>query len=447
MAITKIWEIRDNVSRVVKYMSNPDKTTEKMPKGLKQMLQYTTQGYTTNEKEYITGVNCNPAKAVEEMLNTKISYNKIDGRLAYHAVQSFKPGEVTPDECHEIGIELAKRMFGDRFEVVVSTHLDKKHLHNHFVINSVSWVDGRKFYCTNADLQRLRDLSDNLCREHNLSVISEPSGMKGISYKEWMAVQSNKPYLRKLIKTDVDIVLSTARNLEQFKAGLEALGYKVDLSHKHYVVIPPFGTKPRRLYKLTRDGRYSEENIIERLNNNYFIPIQKIEDVHTSCFFYKGESKKLKGFKALYFKYMYMLGIIHASDAPRRKPSQALKKDLIYMDKITEENTFLGKHNLETLEDVLAFESEAIKDIDELKKLRQPLYRKIENAKNQELKSQLEIDRDNLTRKIAGRNHELKICNDIKNRVPNIEEKLKQLKELETQRIKEQQEYERSLRL
>ncbi|MDY4810371.1 MAG: relaxase/mobilization nuclease domain-containing protein, partial [Bulleidia sp.] len=88
---------------------------------------------------------------------------KDDGVLAFHAVQSFKPDEITPDECHEIGVRLADQMWGDRFEVVVSTHLDRHHLHNHFVINSVSFMDGKKFDNNRKDYMQFRNLSDELC--------------------------------------------------------------------------------------------------------------------------------------------------------------------------------------------------------------------------------------------------------------------------------------------
>ena len=96
MAITKIWAVKDNLQRVMRYAENMDKTTEEISDGLKEVLTYTTQGYKTNEKEFITGINCDPETAVKQMLNTKLSYNKNDGRLAYHAAQSFKPGEGTP---------------------------------------------------------------------------------------------------------------------------------------------------------------------------------------------------------------------------------------------------------------------------------------------------------------------------------------------------------------
>ena len=444
MAITKIWPVKDNLSRVYRYISNENKTTEDISDGLNEVLTYTTQGYKTNEKEYITGINCSPATAVKQMIHTKKSYGKDDGVLAFHAVQSFKPGELTPEQCHEIGVRLANLMWGDRFEVVVSTHLDKQHLHNHFVVNSVSFMDGKKFDNNRNDYNRFRNLSDDLCNGYNLSVIH--SNGKGMHHSEWEAVKEGKPYFRQLIKHDVDVVLSYARNMDQFVEGLQEMGYEVSTSRKYIAVKHPQGQRMRRLKSLLRDGRYDEEHIEERLYNNLILPMVKVQDAVPSHF-YKGESRKLKGFRALYFKYMYMLGIIHASDAPKRYPSAELRRDLIYMDKITEENTFLGKNNLETIEDVTAFKSKLDAEIHDLINDRKKIYGKLKRVKNEELKVQYESDRDDITSKIAHLKKQLRLCHDIENRVPDIEEKLRMINELEQQKNEKQQEYERSLNL
>ena len=444
MAITKIWPVKDNLSRVYRYISNENKTTEDISDGLNEVLTYTTQGYKTNEKEYITGINCSPATAVKQMIHTKKSYGKDDGVLAFHAIQSFKPGELTPEQCHEIGVRLAGLMWGDRFEVVISTHLDRQHLHNHFVVNSVSFMDGKKFDNSRNDYVRFRNFSDDLCNGYNLSVIH--SNGKGMHHSEWEAVKEGKPYFRQLIKHDVDVVLSYARNMDQFVEGLQEMGYEVSTSRKYIAVKHPQGQRMRRLKSLLRDGRYDEEHIEDRLYNNLILPMVKVQDAVPS-YFYKGESKKLKGFRALYFKYMYMLGIIHASDAPKRYPSAELRRDLIYMDKITEENTFLGKNNLETIEDVTAFKSKLDAEIHDLINDRKKIYGKLKRVKNEELKVQYESDRDDVTSKIAHLKKQLRLCHDIENRVPDIEEKLKQINELEEQKNEKQQEYERSLNL
>ncbi len=269
LAITKIWAVNDDLNRVLNYIKNPDKTTE-LGDGLKEVLAYTTQGYKTNEKEYITGINCDPKTSLKQMMNTKLSYNKMDGRLAFHAVQSFKPGEVTPEKCHALGVQLAKQMWGNRFEVVVSTHLDKEHLHNHFVINSVSWVDGMKYDNRKSDIDHFRELNDAICKEHGLSIIENPSS-KAMNYGEWNAEKKDGIYFRKIIRYDVDTVLSYARTLDQFKEGLEEIGYQVDLSGKHWTLKHPQSKRTFRFYKLTRDNHYDEEHLVDTLNKMFLI--------------------------------------------------------------------------------------------------------------------------------------------------------------------------------
>lgn len=224
LAITKIWAVKDDLNRVLNYIKNPDKTTE-LGDGLKEVLAYTTQGYKTNEKEYITGINCDPKTSLKQMMNTKLSYNKMDGRLAFHAVQSFKPGEVTPEKCHALGVQLAKQMWGNRFEVVVSTHLDKEHLHNHFVINSVSWVDGMKYDNRKSDIDHFRELNDAICKEHGLSIIENPS-IQNMTFEDRFESMVIKEYDSRINHT-VERYIKNARFYDS-NANLQDINFKPD---------------------------------------------------------------------------------------------------------------------------------------------------------------------------------------------------------------------------
>ena len=421
MAITKIWAVKDDLRRVLNYIENPDKTKEELGDGLKEVLAYTTQGYKTNEKEYITGINCEPSTSLKQMMNTKLSYNKMDGRLAFHAVQSFKPGEVTPDECHALGVQLAQQMWGNRFEVVVSTHLDKDHLHNHFVVNSVSWVDGRKFTNCKKDYKKFKQISDQLCLENGLSIVLNKG--KGKHYSEWKAEKEGKPYFRLIIKNDVEYAISHSFNMNEFINEMENLGYVVSTNRKYISVLHPQAKRMVRLKSLTRDNLYSEENIMNRiLNNSMFIDFSNNKS-EIKWDYYNGKAKKLHGFKALYFKYLYLLGVIESEDFKRRHTSSLLRDDLIYIDKITTENTFVGKHNLETIEDVLAFKASLNKEIESWMNQRRSIYNKIKRTRDPNLKKQLETDRDTLTSKIAHGKKEIKICEDIEKRIPEIQKK------------------------
>lgn len=147
MAIVKILPIKSRVDNALNYITNEDKTLkdeyEYMKNDIYYALNYIEKDYKTNDKQYVTGINCEPEKAFEQMQDVKQKYNKTDKILAYHVIHSYKPGELTPEKAHRVGVEFATEMFGDRFQVVVSTHLDKDHLHNHIILNSVSFKDGK----------------------------------------------------------------------------------------------------------------------------------------------------------------------------------------------------------------------------------------------------------------------------------------------------------------
>ena len=152
MATTSIWRVKGYIGKVLLYAENPDKTTNpevlKVPENLntdalEDVIAYTERESATNQRQLVYGVNCSPERAREDMMAVKRQYDKLGGTIAYHGYQSFKEGEVTPEIAHEIGKKLAEEVWGDRYQVLVCTHLDKSsHIHNHFVINTVSsWME------------------------------------------------------------------------------------------------------------------------------------------------------------------------------------------------------------------------------------------------------------------------------------------------------------------
>lgn len=186
MAYTKIIKVKSNLNLCLDYTSNPMKTERRSAEDLNKLLNYTQNNDKTEHQLYVSGFNCIPQNAYEIMMETKTRWRKPvkDGNiLAYHIIQSFAPGEATPDQVHQIGCEFVQRFLADRFECTVSTHLDRGHLHNHIVVNSVSYADGKMFRSDfNTYYKGIRETSDELCRENRLSVI-ETDG-KGKSYDE-----------------------------------------------------------------------------------------------------------------------------------------------------------------------------------------------------------------------------------------------------------------------
>ena len=258
MATTSIWRVKGWLGKVVIYVENPDKTenpafyerqdmTDRQAQGLFDVIDYAVNSEKTQTadeatevmQQFVSGVNCHPATAREEMIAVKKRFGKEDGTVAYHGYQSFAPGEATPEMAHEIGVKLAQQLWGDKYQVIVATHLDKdSHLHNHFVANTVSFLDGLKYHRTEKDYYEMQKASDNLCREYGLSVIENPQRGKSRQYGEWRAEQEGRPTWRGLIRAEMDEVIRQSMTERQFFDNLRKRGYEVKVG-KDISVRPP----------------------------------------------------------------------------------------------------------------------------------------------------------------------------------------------------------------
>ena len=270
MAVTSIWKVEGRLARVLGYAGNPDKA-EGSPdewelQGVGAAILYAADPGKTERQLYVTGVNCLPATALEEMNATKRQYGKTGGIVAFHGYQAFAPGETDPATAHEVGVALAQELWGGRFEVVVATHLDKAHLHNHFVVNSVSFADGRRFHRDAACYRAMREASDELCREHGLSVVESPGRGGARHHAEWRAEREGRPTWRSLVKADVDEAVGRAASMRQFHANLRAMGYDVKVG-KDISVRPPGKERFVRLRRNFGDA-YSQEGISARILAN-----------------------------------------------------------------------------------------------------------------------------------------------------------------------------------
>lgn len=245
MAITKVFAIRLDFKQTVRYAVNEQKTL------LGGMINYAVNPDKTEQRLFESCLNCSSVEnASRDMERTKRRYNKTGGVQGYHIIQSFKPGELTPEQTHTIGVEFAKRLFGERFEVVIGTHLDKHHLHNHIAVNSVSFLDGKKLRCNmKTYFQEIQEVSDELCWAHGLSVIEPKS--KGKSHQEWQAAKSKHPTIREQIRWDIDCIIGKSLNFTTFLDELRKAGYQVRSGNrKHTAVRPPYGKKFIRLDSL-----------------------------------------------------------------------------------------------------------------------------------------------------------------------------------------------------
>ena len=327
MAVTSIWKVEGRLARVLGYAGNPDKA-EGSPdewelQGVGAAILYAADPGKTERQLYVTGVNCLPATALEEMNATKRQYGKTGGIVAFHGYQAFAPGETDPATAHEVGVALAQELWGGRFEVVVATHLDKAHLHNHFVVNSVSFADGRRFHRDAACYRAMREASDELCREHGLSVVESPGRGGARHHAEWRAEREGRPTWRSLVKADVDEAVGRAASMRQFHANLRAMGYDVKVG-KDISVRPPGKERFVRLRRNFGDA-YSQEGIGARIlaNSRQRLPLGRPRPAP------KERPPVPKGtLVSLYRRYMALLNGAKRQRAPGGRAHFLLREDL-----------------------------------------------------------------------------------------------------------------------
>ena len=259
MATTSLWHIEGRLKDLIDYVENPEKTKAKTPElqDLYNVFSYVRRPEATQEGEYVTALNCLKETALRQMILTKKRYGKTDGYIAWHGYQSFKPEEVTPQLAHEIGVKLAKEMWGDRFEIIVTTHLDKEHIHCHFCFNSVSFRDGGKYNYSKAERKRMMEISDRLCREYGLSVIEKPR--KAPSRPVWLDEKNGKPTRYNVYRADVREAMEFSRTPYYMEDYLRRKGYVTDFTGKHWKLCLPQYEHFTRLDTL--DERWTPENI------------------------------------------------------------------------------------------------------------------------------------------------------------------------------------------
>lgn len=371
MAVVWIGSIRHaRMPQAVRYVANPVKTAYTHKKSedaaMTANIAYALNAGKGAGRLFQSVIHLESVEtAWREMRATKERWGKTEGIQGFHIVQSFKPGEVTPELAHRIGVELVERCF-DGFEAVVGTHLDRRHIHNHIILNSVSFLDGHKYHSTQKSYYAaLRKTSDELCREYGLSVIEQHAqGPKSKPYSEWLAERNGQRTWCSAIREDVDEAINQSRDFEEFAAKLRAMGYAVKTGGKYAAVRPPGKERFTRLRRLGDD--YTEEALRDRIQRNLEngrtkLPLGQLAQSAPRIWrgryagrFGSATRRKVRGLRALYLWYAYRMGNVRASRNSARKTHYLLREDIHKLQKRDRMATLLVKNRIETFDQLHA---------------------------------------------------------------------------------------------
>lgn len=392
MAVTSLWHIKGDLKDLVNYVENPDKTvpeTEEL-RGLYQLLDYVQRPDAVPAGAFVTAINCNADHAVDEMIATKLRFDKTDGYIAWHGYQSFKPGEISAADCHALGVAFAKEMWGDRFQIIVTTHLDRDHLHNHFCFNSVSFKDGKKYDYRKSERVRMMEISDRLCKERGLSVIENPG--KAPPRAIWERKKKGEKTRYDYYREDIIQAVEMSRTVDAFERYLTRKGYEVDLTGEHWTIKSP---QPVLTFSPHLPPEQRSKGFLERLLEGTSI--------------YK-----------LYLYHCYQLGILpkHSEYTPT---SPYLKEALQWYDQVSKQVRYMADHGIETMEDLMAARNTAQSEFDQLVADRDKLRNKIRRASPED-KAILRSQKAILTAKITNLREQLKLNYGIEARSVEIKD-------------------------
>jgi len=415
VAYDKIIPVTTRLDHCMNYVLSREKSD------LSQVLDYIGREE-KNGGALHTGINCAVDHAYEEMQSTKSRWGKTGGVLGYHLIHSYAPGEVTPQQAHTIGVEFAQRLLGDRYEAVVSTHIDRDHLHCHILFNSVSFADGKKYQNTFRDyFGDIRGVSNAVSQAHGLSVI-EPEG-KGTAYNQWEAEKTGKPTIRSTVRRDIDAAIAGAFTCRHFWSALERMGYTVKWGEnvKHTAICPPGGSRFIRLSSLGEG--YSEEEIRQRLAGQRTAAPAAFSQGKRYKLKQRGTYKKATGFQALYLYYLYVLGVRKPGRTRKALPMET-RKDVTRLHRYQRQFQLLWEYRIEDREQLTWLEDGLQGEIDRLVQERKSLY-----PRRQELGTEIEA----INQHLRQLRRKLYLCRQIIADVQQIKDQLQEIRELEEQ--------------
>ena len=441
MATTGFWPVKGRLKEVIDYANNPDKTTAKeyLDEDLYAAIRYVENDSKTDHTAFVTGINCSKHNAYNEMIAVKRRFGERGKNIAYHGYQSFAEGEVTPEEAHQIGVETARMMWGAKYQVVVTTHLNTDNIHNHFVINSVSFTDGKKFRNSIGDRLELRKISDEICAERSKSVIESHKFYS--NKKAYWAQKAGHVTHREMLRRDVEEALSQCINHIEFVAFLKALGYTFtrDFNYEHPSVISSGWSRSVRLSSLNE--KYTKENLFKRFRWNHdrmeqikYRPPKMKRKPLLDFERYMQEAEQMDGFQLVFALIVELFKICtgnNVQEADSRPVSPMIRTEASKADKYMEEYWLLRDHYIESPQELLSFQQNKAAQIAELEQKRYELRLRIRRVKTPEEEASLKEQCKELTKKMTPLRKQLKISLRIEQHIPRIKELLDAEREIE----------------
>ena len=418
MAITKIWKFKSRLDSLINYAINGEKTEKEL---------------------YVSGINCMPDTAFYEMKNVKKQFFKTGGIECFHAVQSFASGEVNAKQAHKIGLQLAEELWGDKFQVVVSTHLNTDNVHNHFILNSVSFINGKRFCNTKKDYAIMRKVSDRICEEYGLSILKQDD-----KYNKY----ATSALYKELMRDSIDYAIANSKDYEQFIQILKDLDYIV--TEKNEVL--SIRREPyKRNIRLERQfgPKYSKENICRRIleiqpefkySPDPYLLIHRSYENYNNL---KEKNSQNKGsilWLIFHYEKLFNINVENSLKSNLTRMTPELIREIKKLDEFSNQSKFLCKNNIKTEQELLDYEKLAYEKINPLKSKRENLWRKHKKARIDDEKKNIENQIVEISKKITPLAEEIKHCDNIRLRLEKIKkfeihQKLEQQKKISKNQI------------
>jgi len=427
MAVIFKKTIHSRLDKTISYIGNKKKTLNKNYEevflDLHNALEYTADDLKTEQKFFVDGINCNYKTALKSMMDTKKDFDRVDDVLGYHIIQSFAPREGTPESIHELGKEFARRAFGDRFEVVVATHLNTGCLHNHFVLNSVSFIDGKKYYDNNESFAVLKNLSDEICREYGLSVIENPRN-NFQNYSSYMESKNGEWTKDAIIRRDIDECIKVSTSPKGFYREMQKRGYTFNFNRKYPTISHPNFERPRRLKTLGED--YTPERIEERVMadwRKYVIEIPQQDNLVENFFMPLNNPT----YSEVYVAFVEVVRYVRKNPRTNRELDKYLISEMRKLDKLIEQQNLVCGNNIETAEQLSEFKEgckSQLKEIEEARNRLRNMLKVAIRADDQKEIAEIKDAISNLTERAKILRKDIRVCERIETTEPEIENKI-----------------------